>query len=274
MCLILLQKRCRPLFCRAGEIRKGCRCIVLLKNFTGLPVALITKVKPGSKVPDTLTSRQLQELHAALEEALETVAMNTTVEIVVTLKQQNVTRQTYLCMAIVQSDPGVDTKLAMRPFLKYLDADIKLDLKIGRLYFSAALTTKARIWIGPSQNHTPYEYRGYWLGSKTNELVQIYADVSYLNSRVHAYKYQKLSRLVYCKQVQLDTTEYAYIDDDIVMVNATDLIISTSDYYPVSPSEIRVCADTYLMIARGKAVNSARALSSVVLMLFVSVFIV
>ena len=244
---------------------------MLLRNFTGLPVALMVKVKPISEQSNALTSRQLRKLRVALEESLEATAMNTIVEVAVTLKQENVTRQTYLCMAIAQSEPGFDTRLAMRPFLKYLDTGNKLDLKVGKLHFSVTLTIKAKIWVEPSQNYTPFIYKGYWLGSKTKELVQIYA--TFAASTTQVFKCQNMSRLLYCKQVELNNAEY-FMNNSIVMINVTDPMISISDYYASSPSRIRVCADTYVEAARGLGVKSARALCTMlhIVVLFVSVF--
>ena len=62
--------------------------------------------------------------------------------------------------------------------------------------------------------------------------------------------YQRMSRLLYCHQVQLDQTEFTIMNTGIVMVNNTEPMISISDYYPVSPSIIRVCVDTYVKQAR------------------------
>ena len=62
--------------------------------------------------------------------------------------------------------------------------------------------------------------------------------------------YQRMSRLLYCHQVQLDHTEFTIMNTGIVMINITESMIHISDYYPVSPSEIRVCVDIYVKQAR------------------------
>ena len=117
----------------------------------------MAKVTPRSEESNALTSGQLQKLHAALEEALETTAVNTTVQIATTLKQENATSLTYLCIAIAKSNPGLDTKRSMRPFLKYLDTDEVLELKVGKLGFKAALTTQAKIWIVRDTNSDSFK---------------------------------------------------------------------------------------------------------------------
>ena len=96
--ILIFQKLCRPLFCQSGEIQAACDCIQPFQNLTGMPVVLMVKVTTQQHGSDSLTSGQLRKLHTALKIALETTAVNTTVEIATTLKEENVTRQTYLCI--------------------------------------------------------------------------------------------------------------------------------------------------------------------------------
>ena len=246
---------CRPLYCAAGDIQAGCRCIQPFRNLTGMPVVLMAKVTAREVGPDSLTSGQLRILQTALKGALETTAVNTNAEIATTLRQENVTGLTYLCIVIARSDPGLDTKLAMRPFLHYLDTDDVLKLKVGKFDFAAALTTKARLWT--DQDSTSGSFKACCLDQKPNSLVQVYASKETINSGNMGFGiYQSMSRLLYCRQLELDQTEHFMMNSAIVKINVTEPMIAISDYYPVSPSRIRVCADMYAQKALGNGKKS------------------
>ena len=126
--------------------RAACQCIQLLKNLTGMPVVIMVKVMAISDTTSPLTGTQFRKLHIVLQRALEAIAKHTTAEMVTTFQQENTTSQLYLFVVIITPDPDLDTKLTMKPFLRYLDTDDKLELNAGKLHFSATLTTKAMIW--------------------------------------------------------------------------------------------------------------------------------
>ena len=225
-----------------------------------MPVVLMAKVTSRQEGSDSLTSGQLRKLHTTLKKALETIAVNTTADIAATLKQENMTSLTYLCIIIAHSDPGVDTKLAMKPFLRYLDTDDVLKLAVGKLDFAAALTTKARLWI--DQSSTEFgSVKACCLEQKPNSLVQVFANQDTMNSgSIMNGIYQSMSRLLYCKQLELDQSEQFITNTGIVNVNVTEPMIAISDYYQVSQSRVRICADMYVPNASGKGKKSIGAL--------------
>ena len=200
---------------------------------------------------DILTGGQLRKLHAALEIALETTAQHTTAEIDTTFQQENAASQIYLCIVILRSDPGLDTKLTMRPFLRYLDTDDVLELNIGKLDFSITLTTKVMLWKEWEDSHTG-RFKACCLEQESSELVQVYTNKDIIMSNsIPVVNYQSLSRLLYCNQLHLNEAEY-FMSSGMVTVNVTDPMISISDYNKVSTSQVRVCADTYLHKSQGK----------------------
>ena len=224
-----------------------------------MPVVLMAKVTSRQEGSDSLTSGQLRKLHTTLKKALETTAVNTTADIAAILKQENVTSLTYLCIMIAQSDPGVDTKLAMKPFLRYLDTDNVLELDVGKLGFAATLTTKARLWIEWDSNWG--SFKACCLEQKPNSLVQVFANKDTINSgTIGNGIYQSMSRLLYCKQLELDESEQFITNTGIVNVNVTEPRIAISDYYPVSQSRVRICVDMYVPKALGKGKKSLGAL--------------
>ena len=258
----LFQNLCRPQYCSSGEIQASCHCIQPFTQLSGMPVALMVKVTSRKDGSDSLTSGQLRKLHTTLENSLEAIAVNTTAEIATTLyvQQENATSLTYLTIVIAYSDWGTDTKLAMRPFLRYLDTDEVLDLNIGKLHLSAILTTNARLWT--EFDGVRGTFKACCLDQQPNQLVEVYANKDVVNSgnNIGYGIYQPMSRLLYCKQVELNQTEHCITDSGILYINATEPMIATSDYHSVSESQVRVCADVYVPKASRKAKTSVGAL--------------
>ena len=189
---------------------------------------------------EALTGAELRKLHAALKKALEATAVNTTTEIATTFQQENATIQTYLSAVIVRSDPGLDTKMTMKPFLRYLDTDNKLELRIGKHDFSASLTTKAILWSEWDNTLLKRSLKTCCLEQDSNALIQVYT-----KDNIPLTGYQSMSRLLYCNQLQLNETEYI-MSADMVTVKVTEPMTSISDYHSVSSTQIRICADTYV----------------------------
>ena len=216
-------------------------------------MALLMKVTSRQERPSSasLTTGQLRKLHTALKRALEAIAVNTTAEIATTLQQENATSLTYLSMVIAYSDSGMDTKLAMKPFLRYLDTDEVLELGIGKLDFLATLTTNARLWAEPVKGSNVYNIKACCLDQKPNRLVQVYTNTDVTKAGgIKMGIYQPMSRLLYCKQLELGPSEQFIDDSGIVKINVTEPIFAISDYYPVSQSRVRVCTDMY--VPKGK----------------------
>ena len=255
----LFQNLCRPLYCSSGEIQAGCHCIQPFRQLSGMPVAIMVKVTSRQDGPDSLTSGQLGKLHTALEKALEAIAVNTTAEVAITLQQENATSLTYLSIVIAYSDQGTDTKVAMRPFLKYLDIDEVLEVMIDKLDLLATLTTNATLWIEWEDSRETF--KACCLDQQPNQLVQVYVSKDVMNfGNIGHGVYQPMSRLLYCKQVELNQTEHCITDSGILYINATKPVIAISDYHPISESQVRVCADMYVPKAHGKGKGSTGAL--------------
>ena len=138
-----------------------------------MPVVLMAKMTSRQNGSNSLTSDQLRKVHTALRRALDATAVNTTAEIATTLKQEIVSNLTYLCIVITRSDPGLDTKVAMRPFLRYLDTNEVMKLNVDNHDLSASLTTKARLWT--ERGSDLRGLKACCLDQKPNRLVQVYA---------------------------------------------------------------------------------------------------
>ena len=245
------QKLCRFSYCPAGEFRTGCECFQPFQNFSGLPVLLKMTITTGMDQTDLLTDTQLRKLRTALTKTIESTAEHSTAEIITMFQQENTSNQYYLCEVIVRSDPGHDTKLTMKPLLKYLDTGDKLDVNVGKFVLSAALTSKVVFWTEKKKTTNEWKPKAHDMEVPTSKFKQIYDnDAIEVHSEIRLGVNQVLSRLLYCTQLQLNDTEY-FERSGLIIVNVTVPRFSVSDYYKISSTEVRVCADEYLRASKG-----------------------
>ena len=210
---------------------------------------LKVKVTANSYTTEQLSGAQIRKLNKGLKNSLEATAMNTTAEVYTTFQQGNTSCLTYLSVVIVESDPKLDIKSTMNPFMRYLDTGEKLDLSVGKLNFSAVLTTKAIIWtefVNPD-----FVFKTCCLDQDLNDLDPVYTNKDVTAMRVE--RYQAFSRLLYCNRVELNATEYTMSPDKVmVTINVTEPAVTISDYHSVSPTQIHICADAYIQKSKDK----------------------
>ena len=218
-----------------------------------MPVLLKVKITTRMDQTDLLTEAQLRKLHTALKKTIETTSEHSTSEILTTIQQENAKGQSYLCVVIVRSNPGHDTKLTMKPLLDYLDTGDELEVNVGKLIFSATLTSKVASWTEYNRTTLAWTTKAQDMEMPSSTFVQIYDNDAIRSiSPVRRGVYQVLSRLLYCTQLQLNDTEY-FERSGLIIVNVTVPTFSISDYYKIPPSQVqvRVCADDYLRASRG-----------------------
>ena len=79
-------------------------------------------------------------------------------------------------------------------------------------------------------------------------------------------RYQILSPLLFCSQVQLDGNEFQE-NNGIIQVNTTSLKISVYDYIQIDDTHVRVCVDDYLQ-APGVSSGAGQNLQTSALLCF------
>ena len=86
------------------------------------------------------------------------------------------------------------------------------------------------------------------LDQSPNRLVEVYINnETIMSGNINNGMFQPMSRLMYCKQVELDQSEHFITDSGIVKINVTKPMIAITDYYPISQyPRVRVCTDMYI----------------------------
>ena len=242
---------CRTKYCPFGDFRAVCECFPALQNYSGMPILI--KIKLTSKLDTnvTLSVRQLKQLQTALAQKVESVAKDSSADVMLTYRQENVRVHSYLSILMVHSDPGHDTKTTMAPMMKYLETDEELELSASQVPFSAAMTTSIALW--PEYTHATKQWTFQVQDMKSSQITfkNIYENDKTIIEIVRG-EYQVLSRLIYCTQVQLNNAEY-FERSGLIIVNVTSHQFAISDYYKILPTreQVRVCADEYLKASNG-----------------------
>ena len=220
-----------------------CQCQQPMKHFSGMPVQLILKIFPETQPTDDTTDMTLSALHSAIKKRLHEVVKNVAIAILATFKLETMAKDQYFVTAIrVQSSFGHDTKMTMKPFLRYRDTADQLKIHTKKASYSMELTGRSRIWLDTRTGN--YKCRDSDAENSTATLL-------YLDRNVHPNGqnfYQPLSLLMYCLQVELKLHEFKE-NGGVVTINNTSPPVTIYDYYRISketPSPIRICADLYL----------------------------
>ena len=186
-----------------------------------------------------LSDTQIRKLQTSVKRNILSIVDHITVRIAATLQQEN----SYLVIIEAQSDPGYDTKLTLEPLIQYLDTDKHFEVKVGKLVFSATLTSKIALLEGWNETTTAMTYGARDIEQPTDIYKLVYIDAMMVSTMLTTY--QPLSRLLYCTQLQLNDTEY-FKSSGAIITNASAPLFPIFDYYRITPTQIRVCVDSYL----------------------------
>ena len=258
--IFFLQDVCRPIFCPVGEFLKGCQCEQPMKILSGMPVLLAVKISSSDQQLNGITQRKMLTLHAAIEESLYKMVDHASVEVFATFKQETDSK-TYLISAVrVIPDAGYDTKLTVKPFLKYQRSNEKMFIQIKKTAFSIALTDRIKFWVDWVAN--TYKCKDHDEPDSVPTL--LYLDEAIQATTKHKY-YQVLSSLLYCLQVRLEWDEFEEIDG-VISINRTSTAYLVYDYYKAATGNIQLCLDDYFP-KRNKAGCPRKCVDSIVFLL-------
>ena len=203
----------------------------------GMPVLLKLKVtaEPGSLYPSTdVLAAQFRK---ALQKAVQTSIAHVSVEIHASFRPRNMTNSYYLYVTIIRSDDRYDTKKTIKPLLAYLQADVFLKVKSNGNKYSVGLVSEI---LFNSTNDR--------IMSALDPKSRIEFDFEFSNDKdgftIHKL-YQELSPLLFCKQVQLNESEFTERHGQII-INTTSMVLSVPDFYLTAEMQARLCADQYL----------------------------
>ena len=210
-----------------------------MKNLSGMPVQLALKIASENQQMSDITEKQMLALHAAIEKRLFKIVRHASVEIFATFKQETDSNTYFISAIRLISNLGHDTKLTVKPFLKYQHTNEKLHIQIKNKPYSIELTDRVRFWV----DHEAKTYICKDHDALDNISTLVYLDETLRRSSRHRY-YQVLSPLLYCLQVKLEGYEFEE-SDGVVTINSTSPSIAVYNYYKVAPGQIRICVDDY-----------------------------
>ena len=220
-----------------------CQCVQPLKKIYGMPVLLTVKVVPQTGDLLSLERIQIPKYHNTLQRILRAITENIFVEFIGVFECKADPKGYFLSLVVVRSFPGHDSKETIKPLLDYLDNKQMTDMKIKRITYSVKLTSSVRFWNVlnvtldrkiPHFTDLEATVHNYTVLFSANDIHKVYDQ-----------KYQILSPLLYCPQIQLNDTEFEARDERLTTL-LTPKNITLPYYNRVSISEVRVCADHYI----------------------------
>ena len=240
----IFQHLCRRVYCPAGDFMVECHCIHPFKMVFGMPVLLTIKLVPRDGLLETHTTRLITKYHNTLKKTLHTISENISVELIGLLECKADAEEYYLSLAVVQSLSGHDTKETIKPFLNYLDNKRrKIEMVVNQTTYSVRLTSRFRLWIWSNGTFASYIQRD--LDSTIQSHTVLFSNRSEMDKVYAQNKFQVLSPLLYCTQIQLNNTEFEEKGDRLTTLR-TPRNITISYYRRTSPSTVQVCVDEYL----------------------------
>ena len=206
---------------------------------------LKVEAQAGQPLPSVEAKRR--KMRTALRKVLTTTSKGNDVEIVATFSNTDSDRSFYFVIATVTSTPGNDIKEATKPFLDYLDDSNSMEISFDKTKLMVRLTNRVQFWS--LKNEGTYLFKAKEINGNS-ELTPMYLNENLLKSTAFKLllridRYQILSPLLFCSQVQLDGNEF-HENNGIIQLNTTSLKTSVYDHIQIDDTHVRVCVDDYL----------------------------
>lgn len=218
-----------------------------------MPIILKLKITSEQKNSFPTEDGKIRAFHGALKNVLKATVEQITATIIATFKPETDEEKYYLCVVMIRSDKGHDTKETVKPFMKYLDSTRYLEFKSNKVLFIARLISTMLFWIERDIEFKNI-FRAQDLGKNNHTLLPVYSNADLKSASDGEVYYQLLSPLLFCMQVELSENEFIE-KGGLVIVNRSSAMTSTPDYYRLAGGNIRICLDFYLQTS-GKAWNA------------------
>ncbi|MEW8548612.1 MAG: hypothetical protein AB2693_34355 [Candidatus Thiodiazotropha sp.] len=253
------QKGCRPLYCPPGSLYNGCQCSELLEVVSGMPVLLKLKVspEPGSLYPST--DVQAAQFRRALVKAVQKSIGNVTGQILASFRQPNETNSYQLYVAVVSTDHGIDTKQSLKHLLDYLDTKLLFQVTSSKNKYSVRLSSK--ILLLSDKRRTSRFESALDLTDQSKLTLDYSSDYNEFIFKI----YQEFSPILFCKQVQLESSEFTETNGQI-FVNTTSAVFPVYDICRIAEEQVRVCVDQYLRTHMTSSGNTCGAMMIILLL--------
>ena len=132
----------------------------------------------------------------------------------------------------------------IEPFLHYLDNKRKMEMNLKQTIYSVRLSSRIRLWTWFNHgniNEHRLNFRDLESTVQNHSILFESNDIS----KAYDQKFQVLSPLIYCMQIQLNDTEFEEQDEQLTTLR-TSKKIRISYYRRTSTSTVRVCVGQYM----------------------------
>ena len=212
-----------------------------------MQILLTFKVKTKNGINVHMTRSNLNGYHDAIHEAIHETSAHTIAEICATYRKDS-DEGNFVSLALVHSKHGWDTKQAMKPFMKYLDTKHYMRIGPRGETYDVTLSSRMMVHYGFNADIGENEFTVSDLEFKDQSFAMIYSNTTAftrLRHLVGVRKYQVLSPLLYCRQIQFEVPEF-FLEDGHVIINRTSHNVSVQHYYMMDPNHVRICASDYI----------------------------
>ena len=213
-----------------------------------MPVLLTIKLIPKAHRLGTFSANQIPKYRNTLKNVLQEISMNISVDLIGLLECKANASEYYLSLVVVRSLPGFDTKEMIKPFLDYLDnKQQNIQMVVKQRTYIVQLTSRIRLWAWKESDYTDLRDIDYRVLRDIDSPGLIYNVLFESNDFRRAFEqvYQLLSPLLYCRQVQLNDTEYKEHDGHVTILTFSREI-TLSYYHRMTPTTVHVCMDHYI----------------------------
>ena len=234
-----LQNECRSLYCAPGDIYRDCKCHPMTVYMSGVPAFLKVKILPETDGAVVSKSAVLRRLRNDVETVLESKHDHISVETISTFihsqsKDSNrpAIASFYFHFLLLKVHHDYDTKELLKDITNHLDGAPLCEVESSGMKFQLVATNRVKILnngqsarvIGESQD----------LQNTYTKLYNWYHGM------------MEVSKLLYCKQVQLTSEEFEDDGEKITLEVDPSLSVGLNYFYQPPTTEIRICLEDYL----------------------------
>lgn len=230
-----------------------CGCVPFALNVTGISVALKLVVKEvrGKKIPTSAGS--IKRMASALAKTLTEKCDGLRVDIAAVFMYQSSEDERLWCIARVYTIQGYDTKSSVRNLADHLEGPPFSQLTFANNVIEIRLSNNISFWRDINRD----------LAAKdlfNNATLKLLYQNEAMNDRTYGLSlYQELSPLLFCKQVQLNESQFSE-RDGIVTLNVSSVVYDTVNFCHVTQSQIRICAAEFLKAFTASSTRQALSL--------------
>ena len=232
-----------------------------------MPAHLKVKAIPSTGQKLKTSKAVLQKLRKDIESVVASEYEHFSVETVATYIHENPMRQGeydfYLHVLELRTLHGYDTRESLRAIVDNLDKPLS-DIVSSKMQLQIMPTNQVRVWNwtkSPSIDDT-HVILPQWLETYSNTFRVLVI--------------MEVSKLLYCRQVQLSEEEFEDDGETLVIKANPSLSIGSNYFYWPLSNEIRVCVEDYLPVSKADSnfINREVEYPVVFIMWFTNIYIV